>query len=55
MLCMKKIVIIGSAGAGKSTLARELGKILGIEVVHLDLYFWRSDWHEIPRNERVKI
>lgn len=55
MLSMEKIVIIGSAGAGKTTLARELGDILKINVIHLDRYFWRSDWHEIPRDERVKI
>lgn len=52
---MKKIVIIGSPGAGKSTLARELGDILKIEVIHLDRYFWEPAWKEKPRENRRQI
>lgn len=34
---MNKIMVIGvSAGAGKSTFARRLGELTGIEVTHLD-------------------
>lgn len=53
---MDKIVIIGSPGAGKSTFAQRLGQVLEIdEVFHLDRYFWRCDWKEYPRTERIKI
>lgn len=52
---MKKIVIIGSPGAGKSTLARELGDILDIEVFHLDNFFWQKGWKKYPRQERIEI
>lgn len=52
---MKKIVIIGSPGAGKSTLAQELGRILDIEVIHLDRYFWQPGWKEYSRQERITI
>lgn len=43
---MKRIAIVGSGGAGKSTLARQLGAILHIDVLHLDTYFWKPGWVE---------
>jgi adenylate kinase family enzyme len=46
---MKKILIIGSGGAGKSTLARELGTILGLQVIHLDAWYWNPGWVETPK------
>ena len=41
---MKKIIIIGSPGSGKSTLSFRLQKILGIELFHLDKLFWKANW-----------
>jgi len=52
---MKKFVIIGSPGAGKSTLAQELGSILDIHVYHLDNYFWQKGWKERSREDRIEI
>ncbi|HZU00370.1 MAG TPA: hypothetical protein VFA10_11940 [Ktedonobacteraceae bacterium] len=52
---MKKTVIIGSAGAGKSTFARQLGDILQIEVIHLDNLFWRTGWKKISRGKQKEI
>ena len=46
---MKKLLIIGSGGAGKSTLARRLGSMLSLEVIHLDRHFWRPGWEEPPK------
>lgn len=48
---MERIVIIGCGGAGKSTLARQLGEKLDIPVVHLDRLFWKPGWVEMPRDE----
>lgn len=48
---MKRILIIGSGGAGKSTLARELGHILGLPVIHLDAHHWQPGWVS-PSKER---
>lgn len=51
---MKRILVIGSGGAGKSTFARRLGEILNIEVIHLDSLYWRPGWVETPRPEWEK-
>ncbi|MGB3478453.1 MAG: DNA topology modulation protein [bacterium] len=42
----KKVMIIGCGGAGKTTLAYDIGKILGLDVTHLDLLFWKPGWIE---------
>ena len=52
---MKRILIIGSGGAGKSTLARQLGEKTGIEVVHLDKLHWKSGWIEPSKDEWFRI
>ena len=48
---MKRILVIGSGGAGKSTVATKLGQLLDLEVLHLDKFFWRPGWVEPPRDE----
>ncbi|HEX8180707.1 MAG TPA: DNA topology modulation protein [Pyrinomonadaceae bacterium] len=48
---MKKVLVIGSGGAGKSTFARRLGLLLNIEVVHLDMLYWQPGWVELPKPE----
>jgi adenylate kinase family enzyme len=35
------VVILGRGGAGKSTLARELGEVSGLPVVELETLFWQ--------------
>jgi|SRR5215470_2677629 len=47
---MKKVLIIGPGGAGKSTIARRLGQLLQIEVFHLDRHYWQPGWVEPPKN-----
>lgn len=47
-----RIVIIGSPGAGKTTLAIQLGKILEIPVFHLDRFFWQPCWIGEPGDVR---
>jgi adenylate kinase family enzyme len=41
---MRRIMIIGGAGTGKSTLARHVGERLGLPVVHLDRHYWSPGW-----------
>jgi hypothetical protein len=41
---MRRIAIIGNAGGGKSTLARQLGAALAIPVHEIDLLQWKPGW-----------
>ncbi|MBI5949406.1 MAG: topology modulation protein [Chloroflexi bacterium] len=47
----RRVAIVGSGGAGKSTLARELGERLGLPVIHLDKEHWLPGWVEPPADE----
>ncbi len=48
---MKKICVIGSGGAGKSTFSRKLGDKLRLPVYHLDKMFWKPGWIEPEDHE----
>ncbi|MGH6992460.1 MAG: hypothetical protein ACREEH_03910, partial [Caulobacteraceae bacterium] len=41
---LRRIAILGGAGAGKSTLARKLGEALDVPVIHLDLLAYGPGW-----------
>lgn len=53
---MKRVLVLGCSGGGKSTLSRRLGKVLGIPVVHLEVHSWQPNWTQ-PESEqwRTKI
>ena len=40
---MKKVIIIGSPGSGKSTFARKLEAITGLPLFYLDMLYWNED------------
>ena len=40
---MKKIIVIGCPGSGKSYFSKELQKITGLPLYHLDMMFWNAD------------
>ena len=40
---MKKVIVIGCPGSGKSTFARALHKKTGIPLFHLDMMYWNAD------------
>ena len=47
----KKIIVIGSPGAGKSSFARKLTEITSLPLYHLDLIWHRPDQTNISREE----
>ncbi|MBU8598164.1 DNA topology modulation protein [Shouchella clausii] len=48
---MNRIVVIGSAGSGKSTLSRKLSERLSLPVIHLDRFYWKPNWTPTPNEE----
>jgi len=40
---MKKVIVIGCPGSGKSTFSKALHKITNIPLYHLDMIFWNED------------
>ncbi|HEX3614905.1 MAG TPA: hypothetical protein VHU61_00080 [Solirubrobacteraceae bacterium] len=42
------MAIVGSGGAGKTTLANTLGAKLGLPVIHLDEHYWGPGWDPAP-------
>ncbi len=48
---MRRLLLIGPGGAGKSTLATRLGEHLGLPVLHLDALYWRPGWRQPTRDE----
>ena len=48
---MKKIIIIGCPGAGKSTFARALSATTGIPLFYLDMIWHKADKTNISREE----
>lgn len=45
---MRRVLVIGCPGAGKSTLARRMAGALGLPLIELDRVFWRPGWIQTP-------
>lgn len=53
----KRIIVIGSSNAGKSTFAERLAEKLSVPFIELDALFWEPNWVEADREvfrERVR-
>jgi adenylate kinase family enzyme len=48
---MERLLIIGSPGAGKSTLAAEVARLSGLPLIHLDRLHWKPGWVESGKEE----
>ena len=47
---MKKIIILGCPGSGKSTFARALRDRTGLSLYHLDMLYWNSDKTNVDKS-----
>jgi adenylate kinase family enzyme len=53
---VQRISVVGNSGSGKTTFARELGRILGVPHLELDSVFHQPGWQPLDREafrERV--
>ncbi len=48
---MKRVLVIGTGGSGKTTVARRLAQRTGLPLIHLDALYWRSGWQPTPADE----
>jgi len=48
---MRRVLVIGSGGAGKSTFAARLAERTGLPLIHLDALYWRPGWVEPAKEE----
>lgn len=48
---LRRILVVGNSGAGKSRLSRILAERLGLPIVHLDVHYWRPGWVEPSSRE----
>jgi adenylate kinase family enzyme len=47
---MKRVLVVGSGGAGKSAFARQLASQLDLPLIHLDAHYWLPNWTEPSKN-----
>jgi adenylate kinase family enzyme len=45
---LRRVVVLGCAGSGKSTVAAGLARRTGLPLVHLDEHYWRPGWTAPP-------
>lgn len=48
---MKKILVIGNSGSGKTTFAKTLAEKTNFPLIHLDKLFWCGNWEHVTREE----
>ena len=48
---MKRAIVLGCSGSGKSTFSIQLHNLTGLPLYHLDNIWWNSDRTHISREE----
>jgi adenylate kinase family enzyme len=41
---MRRVLVLGSSGSGKSTFARRLSQLTGLPMVSIDAIYWQPGW-----------
>ena len=54
MTDMKKVIVIGCPGSGKSVFSRALHDITGLPLYHIDMIRWREDKTFLSREELIE-
>ncbi|HKL99338.1 MAG TPA: topology modulation protein [Mobilitalea sp.] len=49
----KKIIVVGSAGSGKSYLSKQIAEYTKQPLIHLDNEYWKPGWTATPKTEWV--
>jgi adenylate kinase family enzyme len=52
---VKRIMIVGQPGSGKSRLAQALGEKTGLPVIHIDKIHWQPGWVERSKDEKTRL
>ena len=52
---ISRIHITGNAGAGKTTMSKQLGDETGLPVYGLDSIVWEARWKKRPKDERYAL
>ena len=52
---MKKILVLGCCGAGKSTFSKKIHSILKLDLIHLDSHYHKPNWVEPEKEEWEKV
>lgn len=51
---MKRVVVIGTSGSGKTTFANSLASLLNVPHIELDQLHWNPNWQETPRDQFIE-
>lgn len=51
---MKRVLVIGCPGAGKTYFAKKLSEIIGLPVVHMDNLYWNKDKTSVSQEELTR-
>jgi adenylate kinase family enzyme len=51
----RRLCVLGTSGSGKSYVAIEAARRLGLRYVSNDALIWGADWRSTPREDRPAI